>query len=216
MTGSKPAPQGASGLTLLPCGPRALLAQVPDIAHVHALSATLQNLEDHRIIDVVPAARTVLVRCARTEDRADIATLIQTWEPTTTAPGAGAGELTIAVTYDGEDLHDVAELTGLSTTEVVRRHTGATYTVDFLGFAPGFAYLSGLDPALHVSRLPSPRPRVPAGAVAIAGELSAVYPRPSPGGWRLLGRTDEVLFDLANDPPSRLRAGMKVRFEEAP
>ena len=89
--------------------------------------------------------------------------------------------------YDGEDLADVAAACGMSTDEVVRRHVAGRYTCAFCGFAPGFAYLTGLDPALHLPRRPTPRTRVPAGAVAIAAEYTAVYPSPSPGGWHLLG-----------------------------
>ena len=118
----------------------------------------------------------------------------------------------IPVTYDGADLPEVAALTGLGQEEVVRRHREAAYVVAFCGFAPGFAYLRGLDPALHVPRLETPRVSVPAGAVAIAGEHAAVYPRSSPGGWRLLGRTELSLWDAAREPPALLVPGTRVRF----
>ena len=96
---------------------------------------------------------------------------------------------------------------------VVAAHAAATYTVAFCGFAPGFAYLTGLPAALRLPRRATPRPRVPAGSVAIAGELSAVYPTASPGGWHLLGRTDVALFDVDRDPPALLTPGTIVRFE---
>jgi KipI family sensor histidine kinase inhibitor len=118
----------------------------------------------------------------------------------------------IPVLYDGPDLDEVAALTGLSRDEVIALHAGATYTVAFLGFAPGFAYLVGLDPRLEVSRRAEPRVRVPAGAVAIAGPYSGVYPRESPGGWRLLGSADVAMFDPGRTPPALLAPGDRVRF----
>ena len=124
--------------------------------------------------------------------------------------------LRIAVSYDGPDLDAVAAAVGRSPEEVVRRHLGGDYRVAFLGFAPGFAYLSGVDPLLALPRRPEPRTVVPAGAVAIAGGYSAVYPRAAPGGWHLIGRTNAVLFDPACDPPSPLAPGQTVRFEAAP
>jgi len=130
--------------------------------------------------------------------------------------GAGGDEdegvAEIPVVYDGADLAEVAELTGLSEQEVVARHAAGEYEVGWLGFSPGFAYLTGLDPALHVPRLDSPRTSVPAGSVAIAGPLAAVYPAASPGGWRLLGRTTARLWDPAREPPAALGPGRRVRF----
>lgn len=121
----------------------------------------------------------------------------------------------IPVVYDGADLAEVAHLTGLTPDEVVARHVGGRYRVAFGGFVPGFAYLVGLDPVLVVPRLATPRTRVPAGAVAIGGEYTAVYPRTTPGGWRLLGRTEAVMFDPARDDrPALLVAGDEVRFVE--
>ncbi len=96
--------------------------------------------------------------------------------------------------------------------ELVARHSEPRYVVAFCGFAPGFAYLSGLDERLHVARRAEPRTRVPAGSVGIAGEFTGVYPRASPGGWRLLGRTDADLWNLARTPPALLVPGTRVRF----
>jgi inhibitor of KinA len=121
----------------------------------------------------------------------------------------------IRVTYDGADLAQVSATTGLSVDEVIARHSGRRYTVDLLGFVPGFAYLSELDPALQLPRRPQPRPRVPAGSVAIAGAQTAVYPLDTPGGWHIIGRTNEVMFDPSRDPPALLRAGDMVRFVPA-
>jgi 5-oxoprolinase (ATP-hydrolysing) subunit B len=123
-----------------------------------------------------------------------------------------AREVVIPVVYDGEDLADVAAEAGLSVAEVVGRHSAGAYVSAFCGFAPGFAYLAGSDPALHVSRRSSPRTRIPPGSVAIAGEYTAVYPSASPGGWRLLGRTDVPVWDVERDPPNLLPPGTRVRF----
>lgn len=135
----------------------------------------------------------------------------------TVAPGAAgaAAILEIPVWYGGRhgpDLAALAERAGLSEADVIARHSAATYTVDLLGFLPGFAYLGGLDPALHCPRRATPRPRVPAGSVAIGGDRTAVYPFASPGGWQLIGRTPLTLFDANREPPTRLAAGMQVRF----
>jgi KipI family sensor histidine kinase inhibitor len=121
-------------------------------------------------------------------------------------------EVEIPVVYDGADLAEVAELSGLTVREVLDRHSSAEYTVAYLGFSPGFGYLTELDPVLRLPRRKTPRTSVPAGSVAIAGPYTAVYPSASPGGWRLLGRTDLVLWDVRRDPPSLLGPGDKVRF----
>ena len=124
-------------------------------------------------------------------------------------PGDASGRShELDVDYDGEDLQDVATETGLSVDDVVGMHSGATYTVAFVGFAPGFGYLLGLPAALQVPRLRTPRTRVPAGSVAIAGPFSAVYPAATPGGWRLIGRTDATMFDEG----AVLQPGDTVRF----
>ncbi|HVA44456.1 MAG TPA: urea amidolyase family protein [Acidimicrobiales bacterium] len=117
------------------------------------------------------------------------------------------------VVYDGEDLAEVARLSGLSVGEVVRRHVASTWTVSFLGFSPGFAYLEGDDPTLAVPRRAAPRARVPAGSVALAAGMCAVYPQTTPGGWQLIGRTGAVLFDPKRRPPSLLAPGDRVRFD---
>ncbi len=138
--------------------------------------------------------------------------------PPTTAradPTEETGVVEISVHYDGPDLTEVAERTGLSPSEVVSAHTGRLWLVGFAGFAPGFAYLVDGDPRLHVPRRPAPRTRVPAGSVGLAGEFSGIYPRASPGGWQLIGRTDQTLWDLDRDPPALLRPGLRVRFVDA-
>ncbi len=119
----------------------------------------------------------------------------------------------IPVVYDGADLDDVAELTKLSRERIIEIHSSRTYDVDLLGFVPGFAYLSEIDPRLRLARRSQPRPRVPAGSVAIAAEMTGVYPFDTPGGWHLLGRTTAVMFDPRRDEPSLLEPGDKVKFE---
>jgi KipI family sensor histidine kinase inhibitor len=123
-----------------------------------------------------------------------------------------AGTVEIPVCYDGEDLAEVGELTGLGADGVVEAHTGQTWTVAFAGFAPGFGYLVGEDDRLHVPRRTTPRTKVPAGAVGLAGEFSGVYPRESPGGWQLIGSTRLPMWDLDRDPPALLQPGLRVRF----
>jgi KipI family sensor histidine kinase inhibitor len=129
-------------------------------------------------------------------------------------PSTEAGrEFTIPVRYDGADLEDVAQRTGLTPDEVVARHCGRWYDVYLVGFAPGWAYLGELDSALVLPRRPTPRKRVPAGSVAIAGRQTGVYPFDLPGGWHLIGRTDRRMFDQTLAEPALLRPGDRVRFE---
>jgi KipI family sensor histidine kinase inhibitor len=123
---------------------------------------------------------------------------------------------TIPVCYDprcAPDLQDAAATLGLTPAALVERHAAATYTVECIGFSPGFAYLGGLDPSLRIARKARPVPRVPAGSVGIAGDTTGIYPHPTPGGWHLIGRTPMALFDYAAEPPSRLGVGDSVRFE---
>ena len=126
--------------------------------------------------------------------------------------GGEVRTLTVPVVYDGPDLDELARAAGISAGELARRHASGDYRVAFLGFAPGFAYLTGLAPELHAPRLRVPRTRVPAGSVAIGGPYTGVYPAASPGGWRLIGRTSLRLLDPASDPPALMTAGERVRF----
>jgi KipI family sensor histidine kinase inhibitor len=199
---------------LLPYGERAVLLEVADVAEALGLHESLRASDLPGLVDLVPAMRTVLATFASPGDLAAALPTLRTARASPRTSDAG-DHVTLEVTYDGPDLDAVAEAVGLGVDEVVRRHTGSSNVTAFLGFAPGFAYLTGLDPSLHVPRLETPRTRVPAGAVAVAGELAAVYPRESPGGWRLLGRTDASLWDLARDEPALLRPGTRVTFREA-
>jgi KipI family sensor histidine kinase inhibitor len=177
-----------------------------------ALDAAAQRGELPDLIELVPAARTVLaaVRPGSGGLAAVRAALPTELAPT---PRENAREVRIPVHYDGPDLESVARTAGVTVAEAIELHAGATYSVAFCGFAPGFGYLVGLPEPLRQARLAEPRTRVPAGAVGVAGEFTGVYPRASPGGWRLLGHTDVVLFDSAREPAALLTPGDRVRFE---
>jgi KipI family sensor histidine kinase inhibitor len=176
-----------------------------------ALAAALRDASFDEIEDVVPGATSVLVvlragadpspplRAALEEPPRDVA-----------QPGARLHE--ISVEYDGPDLDEVARMHGIAREELVRRHAEAEYTVGFIGFSPGFPYLFGLPDDLATPRLATPRTRVPAGSVAIGGSFAGIYPSASPGGWRLIGRTEVRLFDPNRDPPALLAPGDRVRF----
>ena len=194
-----------------PAGDAALLLQVEGLAARLAVAILTERVAG--VLDVVPAARTVLVTTEPgSNDLGELAGRLLKLPLPPDRPGEAA-LAEIAVVYDGPDLAEVAQLTGLSPGDVAARHAAAEYTVGWLGFSPGFGYLTGLDPVLaSVPRLAEPRLRVPAGSVAIAGGLAAVYPSNSPGGWRLLGRTSAALWDPDRNPPALLAPGMRVRF----
>ena len=198
-------------------GERDVLVDVTSSRVAQVWGAELREIDG--VIDVVPAARSLLVRCVDAATARTLARdLAHATEPAATGPAgtgqAGTGRtVTIAVVYDGEDLTAVARTLGMTRQEVIDRHTGATYRAAFAGFAPGFVYLEGLDPALETARRAQPRTRVPAGSVAIAAAMTAVYPRSSPGGWNLLGRTSALMFDLDRERPALVEPGDTVRFE---
>ncbi len=190
-----------------PAGDRAVLLELADNAEAVRVAARVRASLDG-VCDVVPGHRTVLVTWPGPA-RPDELEAVVAGDDVVSAPPR---EHALSVVYDGPDVAEVAAFASLSPEEVVGRHAAARYVVGFLGFAPGFAYLLGGDERLHVPRREEPRARVPAGSVAVAGVYSGVYPRESPGGWRLLGRTDAVLFDPARDPPALFAAGDRVRF----
>jgi KipI family sensor histidine kinase inhibitor len=190
-------------MKLLPCGDRAVLIDCASLDEAQGWFAAL-----HDEVEAVLGARTVLLR----GEPSALRSLVDRSEPRDITVAEPGDEIEISVTYDGPDLADVASHTGLSADEVVAAHTGTPWTVAFGGFAPGFAYLVGGDERLVVPRRETPRTSVPAGSVGLAGEFSGVYPRSSPGGWQLIGRTDAVMFDVDRDPPASLSPGAQVRF----
>jgi KipI family sensor histidine kinase inhibitor len=229
---------------LLPCGEHAVLVEVDSLAQVLALHERLWvRHRPPGLLEAVVGARTLLLVVAGPGELASVrsaverllaeasgpspptgATRADPTDPTDPSDPADPADLDldpdhdvveIRVSYDGPDLDEVAERTGLSPEQVVAAHTGRLWLVGFAGFAPGFAYLVDGDPRLNVPRRTTPRTRVPAGSVGLAGEFSGVYPRASPGGWQLIGHTDEPLWDLDRDPPALLRPGLRVRFLDA-
>ncbi len=220
---------------LLPMGDAALLLEVADSPSVLALHQAVKDRVDSAdhdegsndpwrcVLDLVPAARTLLLHTftdadltqvgrAATELAAHLDLPDDTDAEDVESEDVESGVVEIPVTYDGEDLDDVAQATGMSRDAVIEAHIARTWRVAFFGFAPGFAYLSGGDPRLHVSRRSEPRTTVPPGSVGLAGEFSAVYPRESPGGWQLIGTTESLMWDEERDPPSLLQPGSTVRF----
>jgi KipI family sensor histidine kinase inhibitor len=197
-------------------GERGLLVEVEDLETVHRLHAALRELDPPGVVELVPGYRTVLIVAdpGQAEALDELAARLPHLELAPAAAVAGA-TVEIPVSYDGEDLPEVAGLTGLEAEEVVRRHTAPEYTVAFLGFSPGFPYLVGLDPALQVPRRDTPRTSIPAGSVGLAGNQTGIYPTASPGGWQLIGHTDVTLFDPARDPPALLAPGTHLRFTVA-
>ena len=203
-------------MRLRPVGERGLLVEVGELETVHRLHAALRGLDPPGVVELVPGYRTLLV--VADPDRAELLDELAARLPALELPPAEAvaGEpVEIPVTYDGEDLDEVAGLTRLDAHEIVRRHTAPTYTVAFLGFSPGFPYLVGLDPALEVPRRDTPRTSIPAGSVGLAGGQTGIYPTASPGGWQLIGRTEVTLFDPDRHPPALLGPGSRLRFTVA-
>jgi len=199
-------------MRLLPSGSTALLVELDDLSEVLALYVALSDKPVHGVTDVVPAARTVLVITdPELTSIATVAAAVRSTEVNRELHTTGR-LLEIPVSYDGEDLAETAGLLDCDPRELARRHSEHEWTVAFNGFSPGFGYLTSAGQQWDVPRRLTPRTRVPAGAVAMAGEFSGIYPRESPGGWQLLGRTDVVAFDLSRQPAALLRPGVRVRF----
>jgi KipI family sensor histidine kinase inhibitor len=202
---------------ILPSGSAGLLLECDDLAEVLGWYGVLQEDPPEGVVDLVPAARTLLlVLDPGATTPARVRAHVEDLEP---GEGRTAGDtaesvLEVPVVYDGEDLDDVAAILGCDRDEVVRRHTSGVWTVAFCGFAPGFGYLTAHAEEWSVPRRESPRTKVPPGSVALAGEFSAVYPRETPGGWQLIGRTELAVFDLDRDPPALLTPETRVRFVE--
>ncbi len=192
-------------------------------ARVHALCARIRSQRPAWLRDLVPAYASVGVFFdTRLVDSGTVSAWLRACIGAAPDPAASARPRTVEVPVvyggdEGPDLEAAAAELGMPTDELVRRHAAPEYTVAMIGFAPGFPYLLGLDPALALPRLATPRTAVPAGSVGIGGAQTGIYPRESPGGWRLIGRTPLALFDPAGDPPALLAPGDRVRFvPEAP
>ena len=201
-----------SAMRFLPVNRQSILVELADLQQTLALLGALQAQSIEGVQELVPAARTILVQFA-----SHIISTAQLVNRIAACDLNGEVQrsdvlVQIPVRYDGEDLAEVAQILGISPEEVVSRHTGSEWSVAFTGFAPGFAYLSGGDPIFNVPRRATPRTKVPAGAVALAGTFSAVYPQASPGGWQIIGVTDEAMWDLSRDLPALLQPGYRVRF----
>lgn len=197
--------------TLLPYGRAAVLLETDDSVAALGLQRAVVAAGLAGVVEAVPAARTVLVSFTDAAARSAAEPVLRGLVPVV-AKGEQPRVVEVPTRYDGPDLDEVAELTGLSREAVVAAHTASTYRVDFIGFAPGFAYLSGVAPELQVPRRATPRTAVPPGSVALAGDLTAVYPRSSPGGWQLIGSTDLVTWDLSAEDPALFHPGDEVRF----
>ena len=199
-----------------PFGEAALLVELESADRAQALAASLREDPPLGMVEAVAGLRSLLVELDPLRvDLDGVSRLIERRLGGLQAQPAGGRRHIIPVTYDGQDLAEVAELTGLAPAEVGARHASTELRVLFCGFAPGFAYLGDLPSELRVGRLATPRTRTPAGSVAIAGSMSAIYPADLPGGWRVIGRTDVALFDPHSESPALLLPGDSVRFEPA-
>jgi KipI family sensor histidine kinase inhibitor len=201
-------------IRVLPYGDGAALIDLDRPEQVLGLQAALDDEPPCGMIEMVPAAQTLLIRFDPGSTSFERLSAEITRHSVADGSRRRGSHVTVPVRYDGADLAEVAAETGLTEDEVVRRHAAAEYTVAFCGFAPGFGYLTGIDPALRLPRRKTPRTRVPAGSVAIAGEYTAVYPRESPGGWRLIGHTELPVWDIDRHPPNLLVPGTRIRFAE--
>ena len=201
--------------TIRDYGDHALQLECQSTDEVLALTAALNREQIPGVLDIVPGARTVLVKLAGPRHQGAARQHLSRLAIDESGASAGRDEhidVVIDVVYDGADLADVARHTGLDIAGVIAAHTATPWRVGFGGFAPGFAYLVDGDARLNVPRRSEPRTKVPAGSVGLAGEFSGVYPRQSPGGWQLIGRTDAALWDIDRPQPALLLPGMRVQF----
>lgn len=200
-------------MRILPVGPSALLVELENQDSVLALAAEAARRRDSdwlgRVVDVVPGASTVLLDGVA--DPAALARELSGWEPAR-LPLPDSPIVEIRCRYDGADLGSVAACWGVEEDEVPTMHASAEHRVAFCGFSPGFAYIVSTGGRPPVPRLAAPRPAVDAGSVALAGTFTGIYPRQTPGGWRIIGHTDAVLWDADRDPPALLSPGTRVRF----
>ena len=205
-------------MTVRPFGDRAFLIELEqriDPSIIDAARAIADAWEQRDIGDAIPAYASVVLVFdpARTSwpDAAREAAALAAAPPRPAAASAGT-LIEIPTVYDGPDLAETAARSNLSPDELIALHSGREYRAFFLGFMPGLAYSGMLDPRIDAPRLSSPRPRVPAGSVGVANGQTVVYPADSPGGWRLIGRTELAVFDPTRDPATLIRAGDRLRF----
>ncbi|WP_105133223.1 5-oxoprolinase/urea amidolyase family protein [Burkholderia sp. BE12] len=202
-------------MRILSAGSAGVLVELESLEMTLALFDRLLASEVEGVDEVIPGARTVLVRFDPVViDRAALIERLGQLDVSVRRERSG-NTFDIPVSYDGQDLGEVAELLGWSVAELVQRHLDAAYSVAFTGFAPGFAYMTADDPGFDVPRRKAPRVRIPAGSVAIAGTFSGIYPSDSPGGWQLLGTTQVPMWDVTRPRAALLAPGDRVRFRDA-
>lgn len=195
-------------------GEGAVLVEVADFAEAHALRRALLDSPLPGVRELIPGHSSLLIVADPLSlDMDSVAASLPALAQAPVIPGRLHD---FTVTYDGEDLAAVAKQLGLAEDDIVRRHTAPLYDVAFLGFVPGFPYLTGLDPGLRLPRRPRPRTRVPPGSVAMADGYTGIYPQATPGGWHILGRCAVRLFDATRGEPALLMPGDRVRFVAAP
>ncbi|MCA0292986.1 MAG: allophanate hydrolase subunit 1 [Actinobacteria bacterium] len=200
-------------MEILPCGAEALLVECDSLVDALALDAVMIPTALPGVIEMVPAARSVLIHFDPTRTSADfVAAQVRRLSTTATGVEPASRVVEIDLAYDGPDLAAVAQLLGVDREEVIARHTATEWRCGFVGFAPGFPYLVGGGDLLRVPRHAEPRVTVPAGSVALAGEYCGIYPRTSPGGWQLIGTTRAPLWDLTRTEPALITPGARVRF----
>lgn len=195
-------------------GEGGLLLETADAAEAHALREVLLRRRIPGVRELIPGYASLLIVADPLST--DLDALAASLPMQVEAVPRTLREHELLVRYEGEDLAAAARQLELEVTELVRRHAAPVYTVAFLGFAPGFPYLTGLDPRLRLPRLGRPRTLVPAGSVAMADEFTGIYPQATPGGWHILGHCDVKLFDVSRTEPALLAPGDRVRFKAAP
>jgi KipI family sensor histidine kinase inhibitor len=209
----------SEAFAMRPVGDHSVLFELESNAAVHAVAAAARERFGDQLTEIVPGHRTLLLVSPAESVTPDFSELASVAGATCAEPRTDAADLpdasviTIPVHYDGDDLKVIARALGVERRRVIELHSAPLYAVAFIGFAPGFPYLVGLPPELELPRLEVPRLRVPSGSVAVAAGYCGIYPRSSPGGWNLLGRTDVELFNPSSDPPALLAPGDHVRFE---
>ncbi|OAT49056.1 allophanate hydrolase 2 subunit 1/allophanate hydrolase 2 subunit 2 [Proteus hauseri ATCC 700826] len=202
-------------MRFLPVNLSHLLVELSSLKETLALYESIKQADIPAIQDMVPAAKTLLIHYIPWLISAEELVLMVRKLEIKAVLSRQTRSLTIPVDYQGEDLNEVAELLGISISDVIRKHTEQTYQVAFTGFAPGFAYLISEETPLYVPRKKTPRTRIPAGSVGLAGEFSGVYPQQSPGGWQLIGTTEIKMWDLSREQPAFLLPGNEVHFVDA-